>query len=102
MIHAVHVYQKGNIPPYTENTERARYVEYGTKFTGVTFKDAFIHDAPVTAFNKKWLEEELHTRIALGGVVRQLGSLSPISTYPDMLGPMHPDHPEHEHTDCCK
>ncbi len=87
MIHAVHVYQPGNIPDYTENNERARYTVYGEKFTGVIFQNAFIHDAPVTPFQKKWLEEELHTRIAPGGVVRQLGSLSPLSTYPNMLEP---------------
>lgn len=102
MIHAVHVYQRGNIPPYTENNERARYVEYGEKFSGAIFQNAFIHDAPVLEDQKRWLEEELHTRIAPGGVVRQLGSLSPMSTYPDMLGPAHPDHPDHEHEDCCK
>lgn len=76
---AAHVYQPGNIPPMAENTERAQYVEYGRSFSGVIFQNIFIHDKPVNAQQEEWLQEDLGTRLAPGGVVRTLESPSPVS-----------------------
>lgn len=73
---AVHVYQPGNIPADAEDGQYGRYVAYGEKFTGVTFRDAFLHDAPDTDEQVKWIEQELYTRMQPGGIVRLLESPS--------------------------
>lgn len=72
----VHVYKPGNIPGDSENTRTAQYVEYGTKFSGVIFANAFIHDKPETPEDQRWIDEDLAVRMAQGGVIRVLESPS--------------------------
>lgn len=78
MIHAVHVYQPGNIPPYTENTERARYVEYGDTID-LEFKDVFIHDGAEDQKQVDWLTNSLMPLMVKGGTPRYLPTPSPMS-----------------------
>lgn len=78
MFPALHVYQPGNIPLYSENTRQARYATYGQGLT-LAFRDVFIHDEPVDEEQKEWLKHEVETRVAPGGVIRYLPSPSPVS-----------------------
>lgn len=78
MILALHVYQEGNIPAHSEDTRAARYVTYGAPMHG-RYGNIFVHDEPVDTDQKVWLEQQVYTRVAPGGVVRHLPSPSPVS-----------------------
>lgn len=81
ILHAVHVYQPGNIPPFAENTERAQYAEYGQhEIPGDIFQNIFVHDKPNNDTQVVWLGDNVFPRLGPGGVIRYLESPSPVST----------------------